>query len=114
MPNIMAFKNPPAEVVARIQQLAERIRIARKRRGWTIVETAAKAGVNRNTLTALELAKPGISVSAYIAVLWVLGLDRTLDAVADPDEDTHGKILEAARRPERTRKRQAPKNEYDF
>ena len=34
--------------------------------------------------------------------------------VADPDEDAHGKTLEAARRPERARKRRDPKDEYDF
>jgi len=104
----------PAEVSDRLRQLAERIRIARKRRGWTVAETAAKAGLNRNTLTALELGKQGVSISAYLAVLWVLGLDRTLEAVADPDKDTHGKTLEAARRPQRMRKKQASKNEYDF
>jgi transcriptional regulator with XRE-family HTH domain len=110
----MGFKAPPAEVAARIQQLAERLRIARKRRGWTVAETAAKAGINRNTLTALELGKRGVALGAYVSVLWVLGLDRTLEAVADPDKDVHGKTLEAARRPERTRKRQEPKDEYDF
>jgi transcriptional regulator with XRE-family HTH domain len=114
MPNIMGFETPPAEVISRIQQLAERIRVARKRRGWTVAETAVKAGINRNTLTALELGKPGVSISAYVAVLWVLGLDRTLEMVADPDKDTHGKTLEAARRPERARKRRTPNDEYDF
>jgi transcriptional regulator with XRE-family HTH domain len=114
MPNIMAFQTPPAEVTARVQQLAERIRIARKRRGWTVAETAAKAGINRNTLTALELGKPGVSISACVAVLWVLGLDRTLEAVADPDKDTHGKTLEASRRPERARKRQTTRDDYNF
>ena len=110
----MGFKTPPAEVATRIQRLAERVRTARKRRGWTVVETAAKAGINRNTLTALELGKPGVAIGAYVSALWVLGLDRSLDAVADPDKDTHGKTLEAARRPERARKRRAPKDEYDF
>jgi transcriptional regulator with XRE-family HTH domain len=110
----MGFKTSPAEVAARLQQLAERVRIARKRRGWTVAETAAKAGINRNTLTALELGKPGVAISAFVSVLWVLGLERSLEAVADPDEDTHGKTLEATRRPERARKRQAPKDEYDF
>ena len=105
---------PPADVADRIVNLGERIRIARKRRRWTVAETAQKAGINRNTLTALELGKPGVSISAYLAVLWVLGLDRTLDAVADPDDDIHGKTLEAARRPLRVRKRQAAKNEYDL
>lgn len=110
----MVFRAPPAEVTERILQLAERVRIARKRRGWTVAETAAKAGINRNTLTALELGKPGVSISAYVAVLWVLGLDRTLDGVADPDKDTHGKTLEAARRPQRARKGQTHKDEYNF
>jgi transcriptional regulator with XRE-family HTH domain len=110
----MVFQAPPAEVTARISQLAERIRTARQRRGWTVAETATKAGLSRNTLTALELGKPGVSISAYITALWVLGLDRTLQGVADPDEDAHGKTLEAARRPERARKRQAPKDDYDF
>ncbi len=110
----MTSRSPPAEIAALIQQLAARIRIARKRRGWTIAETAEKADMNRNTLNALELGKPGVAISAYVTVLWILGLDRTLDAVADPDKDAHGKTLEASRRPQRARKRQAPKDEYDF
>jgi transcriptional regulator with XRE-family HTH domain len=110
----MSFEINPAEVTTHIQQLAGRIRIARLRRGWTVVETATRAGINRNTLTALEHGQPGVSISAYVATLWVLGLDRTLEAVADPDQDKHGKVLEAARRPERVRKRVASKDEYDF
>jgi transcriptional regulator with XRE-family HTH domain len=86
----MPFKAPAAEVSERVRALANRLRLARKRRGWTIAETAAKAGINRNTLNALELGKPGVAIRAYVAVLWVLGLDRTLDAVAasDPDKPT--------------------------
>ncbi|MGH9577294.1 MAG: hypothetical protein ACRD3R_07635 [Terriglobales bacterium] len=40
-------------------------------------------------------------------------MDKTLDGVAHPDSDSHGKILEASRRPKRARKPKA-KNEYDF
>jgi transcriptional regulator with XRE-family HTH domain len=100
--------------MARLQQLAERIKIARQRRGWTVAETAIRAGISRNTLTSLENGKPGVSIGVYISTLWVLGLDRTLEAVADPDQDTHGKALEASRRPERARKTRAPDDEYDF
>jgi transcriptional regulator with XRE-family HTH domain len=114
MPNIMVFQAAPAEVTARLLKLAERIRIARKRRGWTVAEMATRAGLSRNTVMALEQGKPGVSINACLTVLWVLGLDRTLEGVADPDEDAHGKTLEAARRPERARRRQAPKDEYDF
>ena len=80
----------------------------------SITEAAVKAGINRNTLSALELGKPGVALGAYITVLWALGLDKTLDGVAHPDADTHGKTLEASRRPERVRKTQKQKNEYDF
>ncbi len=80
----------------------------------SIAEAAVKAGINRNTLNALELGKPGVAIGAYITVLWTLGLDQTLDGVAHPDADTHGKTLEASRRPERVRKVTQKTNEYDF
>ncbi len=104
----------PAQATERIKELGYRVRLARTRRGMSIAEVAAKAGINRNTLNALELGKPGIALGTYITVIWVLGLDKTLDAVAHPDADIHGKTLEAARRPVRVRKSQKPKNEYAF
>src|SRR5436853_7734227 len=104
----------PAQVTESIKDLGYRVRLARTRRSMSIAELAAKAGINRNTLNALELGKPGVALGAYVTVLWVLGLDKTLDAVAHPDTDSHGKTLEAARRPARVRKSQRSKNEYDF
>ncbi len=107
-------KTLPAQVAERAKELGYRVRQARTRRGMSIAEVAAKAGINRNTLNALELGKPGIALGAYVTVLWALGLDKTLDAAAHPDADVHGKTLEASRRPTRVRKSQKPKNEYDF
>jgi hypothetical protein len=74
---------------------------------------ASKAGLNRNTLTAIEQGKPGTSVVALASVLWALGLDGALELVADPDQDSHGKSLEAARRPQRVRSG-AKERDYDF
>jgi transcriptional regulator with XRE-family HTH domain len=104
----------PSEASDRIKELGYRIRLARTRRGMSIAELAAKVDINRNTLNALELGKPGVALGAYVTVLWALGLDKTLEAVAHPDSDTHGKTLEASRRPERVRKAQKAKDEYDF
>src|SRR6266699_2529203 len=104
----------PARSLERTKELGHRVRLARTRRGMSIAEVAAKAGINRNTLNALELGKPGVALGAYVTVLWALGLDKTLDAVAHPDADLHGKTLEASRRPARVRKLQKSKNEYDF
>lgn len=111
----MGIKKPlPTEVAERIRDIGYRVRLARIRRGMSIAEVAAKAGIDRNTLNALELGKHGVAIGAYVTILWALGLDKTLDGVAHPDADTHGKTLEASRRPARVRKSQKSKNEYDF
>jgi len=104
----------PIQVAERTKELGYRVRLARTRRGLSIAEVADKAGINRNTLNALELGKSGIGLGACVTVLWALGLDKTLDAVAHPDADTHGKTLEASRRPARVRKSKKSKSEYDF
>jgi len=67
-------KTLPIEATEHIKELGHRLRLARIRRGMSIAEVAAKAGINRNTLNALELGKPGVALGAYITVLWVLGL----------------------------------------
>jgi transcriptional regulator with XRE-family HTH domain len=104
----------PLQATERVAQLGQRIRIARIRRGWSVADLAGKAGINRNTLTALELGKPGTAVGVCFTVLWALGLDNSLDAVADPDADLHGKALEASRRPTRAGKSRKAKDDYDF
>ena len=104
----------PMEASERVAQLGQRIRVARIRRGWSVADLAGKAGVNRNTLTALELGKPGTAVGMCFTVLWALGLDKSLEAVADPDTDLHGKALEASRRPTRAGKSRKSNDDYDF
>lgn len=104
----------PMQVAERVAQLGQRIRVARIRRGWSVVDLASKAGINRNTLTALELGKSGTAVGVCFTVLWALGLDKSVDAVADPDTDLHGKALEASRRPTRAGKPRKPSDDYDF
>jgi transcriptional regulator with XRE-family HTH domain len=114
MPNLMSKFTLPTQATERAALLGQRIRIARIRRGWSVVELAAKAGINRNTLTALELGKPGTAMGVCFSVLWALGLDKSLDAAADPDADLHGKALEAAQRPTRAGKPRKVSDDYDF
>ena len=101
----------PEEALESIKSLGHRVRVARTRRAISIAELAAQAGINRNTLNALELGKPGVALGSCVAVLRALGLDKTLEGVADPDIDIHGKALEALRRPARVRKPQKSKEE---
>lgn len=104
----------PMQAAEQLAQVGQRIRIARIRRGWSVVDLASKAGINRNTLTALELGKPGTAIGVCFTVLWALGLDKSLDGVADPDADLHGKALEASRRPTRAGKQRKADANYDF
>lgn len=104
----------PLQAIERVTQLGQRVRVARIRRGWSVADLASKAGINRNTLTSLELGKPGTAVGVCFTVLWALGLDKSLEAVADPDADLHGKALEASRRPTRAGKSRKAGDDYDF
>ncbi len=110
----MSYFAPPTQVTELTVQLGRRIRLARMRRGWSIADLATKAGINRNTLTALEHGKPGTSIGVCVNVLWVLGLEKTLDGLANPDADAHGKALEASRRPTRVGRPKSLGNDYDF
>jgi transcriptional regulator with XRE-family HTH domain len=114
MPNFMSKFIIPMRAAEEVAQVGRRIRTARIRRGWSVADLASKAGINRNTLTALELGRPGTAIGVCFTVLWVLGLDKSLDAVADPDTDLHGKALEASHRPTRAGKPRKARDDYDF
>lgn len=101
-------------VSEQIAQLGQRIRTARIRRGWSVAELATKAGINRNTLTALEKGRAGTAVGVCFSVLWALGLENTLHGVADPNADLHGAALEASRRPLRAGRARKAVDNYDF
>ena len=102
------------QVAEYVVQIGQHVRTARIRRRWSVADLASKAGINRNTLTALELGKPGTAIGVCFTVLWALGLDGTLSGVADPDTDLHGKALEAARRPKRAGKPRKADDDHDF
>ena len=104
----------PIEAERQIATLGSRLRLARLRRSLSAAQLAEKAGINRDTLSALELGRSSATLGAMVTVLWTLGLEKSLEALADSDADSHGKALEAARRPTRARRKPASKDEYDF
>ena len=114
MPNILSKFLIPPQAAECVAHLGQRIRVARIRRGWSVADLASRAGINRNTLTALELGKPGTAIGVCMTVLWALGFDQPLQTVADPDADLHGKALEASRRPLRAGRSKKTGDDYDF
>jgi transcriptional regulator with XRE-family HTH domain len=101
----------PLEVQKSVELLGDHVRTARLRRQLSMDELARACGIGRRTLYRIENGKPGVAIGTMLAVLWKLGLLDTVRAVANPDDDEHGKILEAARRPQRIRT-SVPDNDF--
>ena len=68
-----------------LSELGENIKLARKRRGLTLAQVGERAGIARSTLGLIEKGAPGVSMSAYLQVLFVLGLEKDLLNVAAND-----------------------------
>lgn len=77
---------PIRTVENRLAALGENLRLARLRRRLTAAMVAERAGVSRQTLSAVERGQSTVSLGVYANVLFVLGLDADLDAVARDDE----------------------------
>lgn len=102
----------PLEVKQSVQRLGKNIRLARVRRRMSQEALAKACRITRKTLYAIETGLPGIAVGTLFSVLWALGLLGSATPLADPDQDEHGKILEAARQPERVRHSPATDNNF--
>lgn len=74
---------PAAEKI--LGELGENIRLARKRRRLSLQQVAERADIARSTLGLIEKGSPGVAMSAYLQVLFVLGLEKDLQQVAADD-----------------------------
>jgi transcriptional regulator with XRE-family HTH domain len=81
-----------------LQQLAERLKRARLKRGLTTTQMAQQAGISRMTLRAVEAGAPAPTMGTYLRVMSVLGVSQDLALVANDTlqgaaaKDTKGKV----------------------
>jgi transcriptional regulator with XRE-family HTH domain len=68
-----------------LSELGENIKLARRRRRLSLLQVAERAGIARSTLGLIEKGASGVSMSAYLQVLFVLGLEKDLLKVAADD-----------------------------
>lgn len=104
----------PFEVRSSVATFGSRIRMARLRRKMEQEELARACGVTRRTIWRIETGEPGVAFGTILTVLWKLGLLDSAAGIADPDQDEHGKILEAARMPQRARQRSTGSLDNNF
>ena len=69
-----------------LRALGARLRQARLRRRFTVVQVAERAAVSRPTINKVEQGDATVTLGTYLRVLTVLGLEGDLDllAAADP------------------------------
>jgi transcriptional regulator with XRE-family HTH domain len=93
MTRSMAFDLVPQNVPEMLRALGARLRSARLRRRLRQEDVAAKLGFSRDTINAIERGSMTTSIGAYLSVLWVYGLQREVDLLADPGLDREGAAL---------------------
>ncbi len=69
-----------------LEQVGENIKLARKRRRFTTLQVAERAGIHRATLYQIEKGNPRVAFGAYFNVLRVLGLQDDFLKLAVDDE----------------------------
>ena len=92
-----------------LEALGQNIRLARLRRDLSAEMVAERAGISRQTLSALEKGSGSVSMATWIQVLFVLGLEKDLEGVARDDE--LGRALQDAKLPSRRRARKPQRND---
>ncbi len=94
----------PLPVKRALTKLGEDIRAARLRRRISMTVMAERASITRFTLQKLERGDPGVAMSTYATVLFVLGLISRLSDLTDVRHDDVGLQLEEERLPQRIRR----------
>ena len=99
----MDVKNTPLPVKRALKKLGQDLRDARRRRRIPMYLAAERAAMSRTTLSHIEKGDEGVSLGAYVKILFVLGMIQRLVELADPAFDELGLGLEADHLPRRIR-----------
>ncbi len=92
----------PNKAKLALKNLGSQIKIARKRRMWTIAEVAAKMGISAPTVIALEKGEPTVSLGVLVSALWTLGLEKELVMLSQPSDEDGVKLMDS-RLPEKVK-----------
>lgn len=98
------MKHKPAiSVRSGLKKLGEDLKKARLRRRLKMVIIAERAGISRETLAKIQKGDPGVSMGAYAAVIFALGLGTGWMDLADISNDNTGQLLDEEKIPKRAR-----------
>lgn len=93
----------PIPVQKALRRLGKDINNARRRRRIAMELMSERAGFSRITLSKIEKGDPSVSMAAYAAALFVLGMTDRLAHIAAAADDIVGRELEEENLPKRIR-----------
>ena len=84
-------KTPPSDfpqaVLKQIEELAQNIGIARRRRGESQAQWAKKLGVSQPTMARIERGDPSVAMASYVMCLWLVNPAACLADLIAPVND---------------------------
>lgn len=76
-----------------LKRIGLALKIARKRRGETVLQACERIGISRSNYVRLESGDAGVGVGAFFEALIVYGFGEKVFDLSDPDNDKEGKSL---------------------
>ncbi|MNV67043.1 hypothetical protein D3C71_1598260 [compost metagenome] len=74
-------------MLRQIEQLAQNIAIARKRRGESQAQWARKLGISQPTMARIERGDPAVSMASYVMCMWLINQAGGLADLIAPQHD---------------------------
>lgn len=93
----------PIPVNKALKKLGADLKEARIKRRLTMALVEERAGITHITLSKVEKGYAGVSMGIYAKVMFVLGLIDNIYNLAEPDNDTVGKVYDKENLPKRVR-----------
>ena len=97
----------PLPAVRALRELGRDLALARRRRGISTEDMAARLFIGRSTLWRLEKGDPNVSLGTLATAAFVLQLNDRLAGLAAPAKDALGLKLDEERLPRRIRRKQS-------
>jgi DNA-binding XRE family transcriptional regulator len=94
----------PYRAAQLVEQIGNRISLARRARLWTQADLAAKIGVSVNTLVSIEKGRATVAFGLIVKALWALDCLDGLEQIAKPEDDGAIQLAAARNMPLRVRK----------
>ena len=104
MPKVSSIPLPAAHA---LRKLGRDLALARRKRGISTSDMAARLFVGRNTLWRLERGDPTVALGTLVTAAFVLNLHERLGNMAAPATDELALSLDEQRLPKRIRRKKS-------